>query len=61
MSSKPIDDQGPTILAVCWILVLIPALIVSLRMYCKVMLNRGFGWDDMVICLALVRGRIPPI
>ncbi|GAB1197797.1 hypothetical protein APSETT444_007100 [Aspergillus pseudonomiae] len=54
MSSKAIDNQGPTILAVCWILVLIPALIVALRMYCKVMLNRGFGWDDMVICLALV-------
>ncbi|KAJ1711562.1 hypothetical protein AFGD_008289 [Aspergillus flavus] len=54
MSSKPIDNQGPTILAVCWILVLIPALIVALRMYCKVILNRGFGWDDMVISLALV-------
>ncbi|PIG84461.1 hypothetical protein AARAC_002301 [Aspergillus arachidicola] len=54
MSSTPIDDQGPTILAVCWILVLIPALIVALRMYCKVILNRGFGWDDMVISLALV-------
>ncbi|OGM46628.1 hypothetical protein ABOM_004648 [Aspergillus bombycis] len=54
MSSKGVDDQGPTILAVCWILVLIPALIVALRMYCKVMLNRGFGWDDLVICLALV-------
>ncbi|KAB8235904.1 uncharacterized protein BDW43DRAFT_317861 [Aspergillus alliaceus] len=54
MPSTPIDDQGPTILAVCWILVSTPALIVILRMYCKVRLNRGFGWDDLVICLALV-------
>ncbi|KAF7588697.1 hypothetical protein BBP40_005296 [Aspergillus hancockii] len=55
MSRQPIEDQGPTILAVCWILVLVPALIVVLRMYCKViMLNRGFGWDDIVITLALV-------
>ncbi|KAE8381756.1 hypothetical protein BDV26DRAFT_301028 [Aspergillus bertholletiae] len=48
------DDQGPTILAVCWILIFVPAVIVVLRMYCKLTLNRGFGWDDIVICLSLV-------
>lgn len=49
-----VQNQGPTILAVCWILVLIPSLMVGLRIWCKVMLSRGFGWDDLVICLALV-------
>ncbi|KAE8155090.1 hypothetical protein BDV25DRAFT_37723 [Aspergillus avenaceus] len=53
MTARGIDDQGPTILAVCWILVIFPALIVALRLYCKVLLNRRFGWDDLVICVAV--------
>ncbi|KAJ6113368.1 hypothetical protein N7523_006685 [Penicillium sp. IBT 18751x] len=52
-ASLDAQNQGPTILAVCWILVLIPALMVGLRIWCKMMLSRGLGWDDLVICLAL--------
>ncbi|KAJ5100639.1 hypothetical protein N7456_006691 [Penicillium angulare] len=42
------QDDGPLILAVSWILIVIPGLIVALRLYCKVTLSRGFGWDDGV-------------
>ncbi|KAJ5386696.1 hypothetical protein N7509_009237 [Penicillium cosmopolitanum] len=47
------QTQGPTILAACWVLVVIPGLIVALRLWCKLGLSRrGFGWDDLLICLA---------
>jgi hypothetical protein len=49
------QTQGPTILAACWVLVVIPGLIVALRLWCKLGLSRrGFGWDDLLICLAWV-------
>jgi hypothetical protein len=54
MAAEAGQDQGPVILAVCWILVLVPGLIVGLRIYCKVTLSRGFGWDDAVILLSWV-------
>lgn len=47
-------NQGPTILAVCWILVLVPGLVLSVRIWCKAFLSRVIGWDDFVICLAWV-------
>ncbi|KAJ5628734.1 hypothetical protein N7490_010962 [Penicillium lividum] len=47
------QDQGPTILGVCWFLVIFPGLIVALRIWCKTVLSRrGFGVDDMIILLA---------
>ncbi|KAJ5921117.1 hypothetical protein N7466_009443 [Penicillium verhagenii] len=47
------QDQGPTILAVCWLLVIFPGLIVALRIWCKTVLSRrGFGVDDMIVLLA---------
>ncbi|KAJ5732462.1 hypothetical protein N7493_003943 [Penicillium malachiteum] len=42
------QDEGPLILAVSWILIGIPGIMVALRVYCKVVLSRGFGWDDSV-------------
>lgn len=37
MESTAVDaqNQGPTILAVCWLLVIIPGLMVGLRLWCK--------------------------
>ncbi|KAF7715364.1 Uncharacterized protein PECH_001429 [Penicillium ucsense] len=52
MTAETAQDQGPKILVVCWILVIVPGLILGLRVYCKVMLSRGFGWDDATILLA---------
>ncbi|KAJ5986390.1 hypothetical protein N7451_010755 [Penicillium sp. IBT 35674x] len=50
------QNQGPTILALCWILVMIPGLVLGLRIWCKTVLSdrgfRGFGLDDMIVLLA---------
>lgn len=57
MESAAVDaqNQGPTILAVCWLLVIIPGLMVGLRLWCKLSLSkRGFGLDDFIICVAWV-------
>lgn len=52
------QNQGPTILALCWILVMIPGLVLGLRIWCKTALSnrgfRGFGLDDMIVALAWV-------
>lgn len=60
MSSSSADvstqNQGPTILAACWVLVILPTIIVGLRLWCKLGLSRrGFGLDDGIILIALVR------
>ena len=50
------QNQGPTILAACWVLVALPTIIVGLRLWCKLGLSRrGFGLDDGIILIALVR------
>ncbi|KAJ6003040.1 hypothetical protein N7451_005587 [Penicillium sp. IBT 35674x] len=46
------QDEGPVILAVGWILIAIPGAFVALRLYCKIMLARGLGWDDAVCVLS---------
>ena len=53
-SALDAQNQGPTILAVCWILVIIPGLIVGLRVWCKITMSNGLGLDDLLICLAMV-------
>lgn len=52
------QNQGPTILASCWVLVIVPGIMVALRLWCKLGLSRsGFGLDDVLILLAWVRPR----
>ncbi|KAJ5590565.1 hypothetical protein N7450_004537 [Penicillium hetheringtonii] len=47
------QNQGPTILASCWVLVIVPGIMVALRLWCKLGLSRsGFGLDDVLILLA---------
>ncbi|KAJ5113681.1 hypothetical protein N7456_002215 [Penicillium angulare] len=56
-ASAAIDDQsqGPTILAVCWLLVALPGLMVALRLWCKLGLSRrGFGFDDGLIVVSWI-------
>lgn len=55
MTAANVQDQGPTILAVSWVLVLIPGVVIGLRVWCKIRFRRGFGWDDLVICVAWVQ------
>ncbi|KAJ5946083.1 hypothetical protein N7454_002922 [Penicillium verhagenii] len=42
------QNEGPTILAVAWVLIVVPGVFVALRIYCKIFLAKGFGWDDVV-------------
>lgn len=51
------QDKGPVILAVGWILIAIPGLFVALRLYCKIMLARGLGWDDAVCVFSWVSSK----
>ncbi|KAJ5112539.1 hypothetical protein N7532_000584 [Penicillium argentinense] len=55
MESAAVDDQsqGPTILAACWVLFAIPALMAGLRFWCKAKLSRGLGLDDLLLGIAL--------
>ncbi|KAJ5729775.1 uncharacterized protein N7483_004283 [Penicillium malachiteum] len=46
--SEAAQNEGLLVLAVGWILIGIPGILVALRVYCKLMLSRGFGWDDGV-------------
>ncbi|KAJ5692602.1 hypothetical protein N7462_002025, partial [Penicillium macrosclerotiorum] len=46
------QDYGPTILAACWVLVVFPGLMVGVRLWCKGMISKSLGLDDMIICLA---------
>ncbi|KAJ5703006.1 hypothetical protein N7488_010554 [Penicillium malachiteum] len=53
-ASVDAQNQGPTILASCWVLVALPTIMVGLRIWCKMGLSgRGFGLDDAIICFAL--------
>jgi len=51
------QDKGQVILAVGWILIAIPGLFVALRLYCKIMLARGLGWDDAVCVFSWVSSK----
>lgn len=51
------QDKGPVILAVGWILIAIPGFFVALRLYCKIMLARGLGWDDAVCVFSWVSSK----
>ncbi|KAJ5831934.1 hypothetical protein N7474_000245, partial [Penicillium riverlandense] len=46
------QNEGPTILATIWVLLVVPGLVMALRLYCKVMVSKSYGWDDLVICLS---------
>ncbi|KIX02573.1 uncharacterized protein Z518_08514 [Rhinocladiella mackenziei CBS 650.93] len=48
------DDQGPKVVVVLWVLTVIPALFVALRLYTRITLSKSYGWDDTVIVAAWV-------
>lgn len=52
------QSEGPLILAVSWLLIALPGIMLVLRIFCKTVLSRGLGWDDLVIVLSWVRDPI---
>lgn len=50
-----IEDQGPWVIAVGWIMAAISLVCVALRMYVRIVKVKFFGVDDYVYILAAVR------
>lgn len=48
------DDRGPQLLAVVCLLVVLAGLFLGLRIYCKVMRQKGLWWDDWIMIAAWV-------
>ncbi|KAL5603913.1 hypothetical protein FOVSG1_006663 [Fusarium oxysporum f. sp. vasinfectum] len=44
----PHDSRGPTLLAIFWSAVASSAMILGLRLYCKIRTGRGLWWDDYI-------------
>lgn len=51
-------DYGPQLQAVDWCLVVMSAVFLTLRLYCKIWRHRGLWWDDHTVIAAWVR--LPP-
>lgn len=56
---KAVESMGPLMRIVCWTLVGVSGLFLSLRLYCKFLKNRGLWWDDHVLIMAWVRLKPP--
>lgn len=48
------DDRGPRLLVVCCMLVALAGLFLGLRIYCKVIRQKGIWWDDWVMMAAWI-------
>ncbi|KAH8904155.1 hypothetical protein BR93DRAFT_946918 [Coniochaeta sp. PMI_546] len=46
---ETMEDLGPQLNAVVWLLLGFSGLFLALRLYCKFLKNRGFWWDDHVL------------
>jgi hypothetical protein len=55
-------NKGPLILTVIWVEFSLAAAILGLRIWIRTRVIRFWGWDDVVMCLALVsaHSRSPP-
>lgn len=49
-----VDNRGPKIASVMWVVTALAIFFVALRVYCKTRFNRTLGWDDHVVTVALV-------
>lgn len=54
-AGHPSDDKGPKILTVLWVLTGLTTVIVTARMYIRIILLRNIGIDDYLIAVSLVR------
>ncbi|KAH6673959.1 hypothetical protein F5X68DRAFT_174655 [Plectosphaerella plurivora] len=48
------DNRGPRLVAVCWSLTAAAAILLFLRIYCKVWRGRGLWWDDHLLIASWV-------
>ncbi len=55
LAMLPHDNAGPKLDAVMWIMVVISAMFLSLRIYCKFLRHNGLWWDDYVLIASWVR------
>lgn len=39
---------------VMWVMAIVPLAFVLMRLYVRVLLRRVFGWDDLIIIIAIV-------
>ena len=51
---KAIEDTGPLMRVVVWMLVGVSGIFLALRIYCKFLKHRGLWWDDHVLVAAWV-------
>lgn len=51
------ENRGPQILIITGVLVITAFLIVSLRVYVRVVILKHLDWDDYIMFLAMVGGR----
>lgn len=54
LTKEATESMAPLIRIVCWFLVSISGLFLSLRLYCKYLQSRGLWWDDHVLVMAWV-------
>lgn len=52
------QNQGPAVLAICWLLRSLVIIVVGLRLYTRKAVRNTAGWDDASIAVAAVS--LPP-
>ena len=55
MDSLPDENRGPGVVALIVVMTVISTIIVMLRVYSKIFLIRGMGWDDAMMVVGVVR------
>ena len=55
LSKLPHDDLGPQLNYTIWLLTMLAAGFLGLRVYCKLIRHRGLWWDDHVLIVSWVR------
>ncbi|KAL2205043.1 hypothetical protein CC79DRAFT_1370861 [Sarocladium strictum] len=48
------DERGTRLLASVWTLTAVAAVLLGLRLYCKIWRGRGLWWDDHLLIIAMV-------
>lgn len=49
------ENRGSNLVAYWWVTITLVALVVAFRIYVRVIIRKTPGWDDWLICIALVR------
>lgn len=50
----PVGGRGPELLGTIGLFIFLTTLTIALRVYCRVVLVKNFGWDDWFALLAYV-------